>query len=131
MAAIYLDLSALRLPSMDPAVPDEQLTPGAAQAVGHLVDAGFEVVVLALDDEPMPPLGDGVTRAEMLPEHLGAGTWYLTGDPYPALGRPRGGTTVLVGPRPAAGKVPLPRFDLEARDLAAAAMEILTRDAMA
>ena len=40
MAAIYLDLSALRLPSLDPAVPDEQLAPGVIEAVGHLVEAG-------------------------------------------------------------------------------------------
>ena len=37
----------------------------------------------------------------------------------------------LVGPHRPEGKLPLPRFDLETRDLAATAMEILTRDAMA
>jgi hypothetical protein len=131
MTAIYVDLSALRLPSLDPAVPEEQLAPGTVEAVGHLVDAGFEVIVVAADEIPMPSLGDRVTRADMLPEHLDAGAWFLTGEPYPALGRPRGGLTMLVGPRPPAGKVPLPRFDLEARDLPAAAMEILTHDAMA
>jgi hypothetical protein len=131
MTAIYLDLSALRLPSLDPAVPEEQLAPGVAEAVGHLLEAGFAVVIVAPEDAPMPSLGEGVTRADMLPEHLDAGSWFLTGEPYPALGRPRGGLTMLVGPRPPAGKVPLPRFDLEARDLPAAAMEILTHEAMA
>lgn len=131
MTAIYLDLSALRLPSLDPAVPDEQLAPGAVEAVGHLVEAGFEVVVVAPEDAPMPPLGDQVTRAEVLPEHLDSGAWFLTGEPYLSAGRPRGGLTMLVGPRPPVGKVPLPRFDMEARDLGAAAMEILTHEAMA
>ena len=79
----------------------------------------------------MPPLGDQVTRADVLPEHLDAGAWFLTGEPYLSAGRPRGGRTMLVGPRPPVGKVPLPRFDMEARDLSAAAMEILTHDAMA
>lgn len=123
MTAIYLDLSALRLPSLDPAVPDEQLAPRVFDAVRHLVEAGHEVIVVAPDDAPMPPIGDDVTRVDALPDHLDAGAWFLTGEPHPSLGRPRGGQTMLVGPRPPVGKVPLPRFDLEARDLAAAAKD--------
>jgi hypothetical protein len=129
--AIYLDMSALPLPSLDPAVPDEQLAPGAVEAVGHLVEAGFDVMVLAPDESAVPVLGAGVGRATGLPERLDANAWYLTGEPHPAMGRPRGGMTVLVGPRPPVGRIPLPRFDVEARDLPAAALEILTRDAMA
>lgn len=131
MSAIYVDPSALLLPTADPSTPDEHLEPGAPDAVRHLVEAGFDVVLLARDDHPVPRLPDGVRRASSLPAHLDPGTWYLTGEPYPAFGRPRGGMTVLVGPRRPEGKVPLPRFDLTARDMASAAMEILTRDAMA
>ena len=130
MTAIYLDLSALRLPSPDPAVPDDQLVPRALEAVAYLVDAGFDVVVIGPDDASVPGLGEGVRRETEPPEHLEPGAWYLTGEAHPAVRLPRGGATVLVGPRPPAGKVPLPRFDLEARDMAAAAMEILSRDAM-
>ena len=72
-----------------------------------------------------------MTHEATLPEHLEGDAWYLTGESNPPFGRPRGGTTVLVGPRRPVGKVPLPRFDLETRDMASAAMEILTREAMA
>lgn len=130
MTAIYLDLSALRLASPDSAVPDEQLAPRALEAVAHLVDAGFDIVVIGPVDALVPGLGEGVHREAELPEHLEPGAWFLTGEAYPAISLPRGGATVLVGPRPPAGKVPLPRFDLEARDMVAAAMEILSRDAM-
>ena len=130
MTAIYLDLSALRLPSPDPAVPDEQLAPGSLEAVAHMVDAGFEVVVVGPDDALVPGLGEDVGRETEPPEHLEPGAWYLTGEAHPSVSLPRGGATVLVGPRPPVGKVPLPRFDLEARDMPAAAMEILSRAAM-
>ena len=130
MSLVYLDPSALMLPPADPAVDDDFVAPGAHDAVGHLVEAGFEVVLLG-DDAATDELPSGVRVAAELPEHLDADAWYLTGEPYPAFGRPRGGTTVLVGPRRPQGKVPLPRFDLETRDMASAAMEILTRDAMA
>jgi hypothetical protein len=99
--------------------------------VAHLVEAGFEVVLLGTVTEGLRELPADLKHADSLPEHLDADGWYLTGEPYPAFGRPRGGTTVLVGPRRPAGNFPLPRFDMETRDMASAAMEILTRQAMA
>ena len=130
MSLVYVDPSALMLPPGDPAAVDEQVAPGAHDAVEHLVEAGFEVVLLG-DGTAAGDLPSGVRRARELPEHLDPDTWYLTGEPHAPFGRPRGGTTVLVGPRRPQGKVPLPRFDLETRDMASAAMEILTRAAMA
>ena len=104
----------------------------SSDAVAHLVEAGFEVVLLdAASAAPLRQLPGEVRHATALPEHLEPDAWYLTGEPYPSFGRPRGGTTVLVGPRRPVGKLPLPRFDLETRDMASAAMEILTRQAMA
>jgi hypothetical protein len=131
VTAVYVDSSALLLPSAQPGTPDEALAPGAADAVQLLVEAGFDVVVLAADEAVVPPLAAPIRRTDTLPENLDAGTWYLTAEPHPVFGRPRGGMTMLVGPRRPDGKVPLPRFDLTARDIASAAMEILTRDAMA
>jgi hypothetical protein len=131
VTAIYVDPSALLLSPGASGGADEHVEPGGADAVRHLVEAGFEVVLLAPDGESVPDLSSEVRRASKLPEHLDQDAWYLTGEPHPTFGRPRGGTTVLVGPRRPAGKLPLPRFDMEARDMASAAMEILTRDAMA
>jgi hypothetical protein len=132
VTCVYLDPTALVLPAAEGLESgDEHVAPGVGEAVGHLVEAGFEVIILGeAGPDAWPDLPAGVSHATELPEHLDAEAWYLTGEPYPSFGRPRGGTTVLVGPRRPAGKVPLPRFDLETRDLAAAAMEILTRQAM-
>jgi hypothetical protein len=131
VSLVYLDPSALLLAPADPAAADDHVAPGAHDAVEHLVEAGFEVVLLGDHGTTPAALPDGVRREPELPAHLDPDTWYLTGEPYPSFGRPRGGITVLVGPRRPQGKVPLPRFDLETRDLTSAAMEILTRDAMA
>jgi hypothetical protein len=131
---VYLDPSALVLPGFSNDVPDDHVAPGAGDAVAHLVDAGFDVVMLVGDADQRGPLLElpaKVRRVATMPEHLDADEWFLTGEPFPESGRPRGGTTVLVGPRRPVGKVPLPRFDVETRDLASAAMEILTRQAMA
>ncbi len=132
MTRVYLDPSALLLASAGPGSGDDRVAPGIGEAVAHLVDAGFEVVVLAPSSgNALGELPPAVRHEPSLPEHLDADAWFVTGDPYPSFGRPRGGTTVLVGPRRPSGKLPLPRFDLESRDMASAAMEILTRQAMA
>ena len=131
MTRIYLDPSALILASAGPESGGDHVAPGAVEAVARLVDAGFEVFVLGpASDQALGELAASVGREATLPDHLDGDAWYLTGEQHPAFGRPRGGTTVLVGPRRSAGNVPLPRFDLEARDIASAAMEILTRQAM-
>ena len=96
MTAIYVDPSALLLPTAEPGTPDEQVEPGGAEAVRHLLDAGYEVVLLAPEGDPVPGLPGDVRRASELPEHLDPDCWYLTGEPHPSFGRPRGGTTVLV-----------------------------------
>ena len=131
MTRVYLDPTALLLASGGPDQGDSHVAPGAAEAVRHLVDAGYEVVVLGPASPALAELGASVRHEDTLPEHLDVDAWYLTADSNPSFGRPRGGTTMLVGPRRPVGKVPLPRFDMQARDMASAAMEILTREAMA
>ena len=131
MTRIYLDPTAIVL-SSGGSEGTERVAPGTTDAVVNLVEAGFDVVLLGdASAGPWNELPSAVGRADELPEHLDPDAWYLTGEPYPAFGRPRGGTTVLVGPRRPVGKLPLPRFDLQARDLPSAAIEILTRQAMA
>ena len=130
MTRVYLDPTALTLPSAGADQSADHVAPGAAEAVTRLIDAGFEVVVLGPTSAGPRGLAAAVIREAALPEHLDDDAWFLTGDSYPLFGRPKGGTTVLVGPRRPVGKVPLPRFDLETRDMGSAAMEILTRQAM-
>lgn len=131
MTTIYVDPAAMLLTAADDDTPEDIVAPGSYDAISNLVEAGYDVVLLGPAGAASQDLPEAVRRADELPEHLDGDAWYLTGDPHPPFGRPRGGTTVLIGPRRPVGKVPQPRFDLETRDLSAAAMEILTRDAMA
>lgn len=119
---VYLDPSALALPAGGAG----RLAPGAGDALSQLAEAGFAVVLVG----SAPPAPIAGLREAPLPAQLEPADWFLTGDTRALAARPRGGTTMLVGPRPPVGKLPLPRFDMEARDLHAAAIEILARSAM-
>ena len=94
-------------------IVDEELltTPGAAAALDRLRRAGHTVVDRP-DALPAPP------------------AWHLTASPEACIERSAGVTTILVGPRRRPERGPARRCDLEARDVAAAALEILTREAM-
>ena len=108
-------------------IVDDELraTPGAAAALERLERAGHEVVdrrdapAGSLDVPAAPPGGDRRRRA-----------WHLTASPEGCVDREAGVTTILVGPRRPAGRGPTRRCDLEARDLGAAVLEILAREAM-
>jgi len=132
LARIYVDSSAIALPAPgNPSDPEPIAAPGAAEAIRHLAESDCEVVLLA--DRPLPRLGelpDGVSVTPTMPTPAGPDAWFVTSDPEGPWGRPRGTRTVLVGPRRAPGPLPLPRFDVEARDLSSAVIEILTRQAM-
>ncbi len=132
---VYVHTSALVLAASDagPGRPAtaRPLNPGAAEALGRLAAAGFDIAIVGEQAAPLPDELASIHRAAELPDPLETGSWFLTGEPNPASRLPRGGTTVLVGPRPPDGRIPLPRFDMTARDIASAAMEVLLRDAMA
>jgi hypothetical protein len=102
----------------------------AVEALEHLADS-YELVVLGdpprgvLDAFEVP-----VTGAHDLPTEPAPGSWLITDDPTSCMDRPPGLQTILVGPRRAASNRPAPRCDVEARDLNAAVVEILTRQAM-
>ena len=104
--------------------------PGAATALGHLADS-YELVVLR-DPEPgvLQALDLPVRGASGLPTEAAHGSWLITDDPYSCVDRPPGLQTILVGPRRPPSTRPEPRCDVEARDLNAAVVEILTRQAM-
>jgi len=112
--------------SDDAAVP----LPGAAEALSHLADT-YELVMLGnpprrvLDALDVPVRG-----ASDVPSGPAHGSWLITDDPSSCLDRPPGLQTILVGPRRPMSNKPTPRCDVEARDLNAAVVEILTRQAM-
>jgi hypothetical protein len=134
VARIYLDTDALALaPTEGGARHGAPLTaPGALDALRHLRDGGHHLLLIghAVPDE----LDDEGLRLDLIPELPASagngGAWLVTGDPAACARRVPGLRTLLVGPRRARSHRPAARCDVEARDLGAAAIEILTREAM-
>jgi hypothetical protein len=128
---IYLDPAVMAQQtgserSLEAAVP----LPGAAEALSHLADS-YELVVLG--DPPrrvLDALDVPVRGARNVPTEPAHGSWLITDDPFSCMDRPPGLQTILVGPRRPPSSRPAPRCDVEARDLNAAVVEILTRQAM-
>ena len=116
------------------AADDRRLEPrpaflsGARAALERLADSHDVVIVSA---EPLPSGAADVPFATVahLPAEHPAGSWLLTADPAVCAGeRPAGLRSMLVGPRRLPDRRPTARCDEEARDLAAAVLEILVRD---
>jgi hypothetical protein len=104
--------------------------PEAVRALRYLAESGIRVIVVAVDggrpDAELQGVAAEVVRA--VPSRPRAPAWYLTSD----IDRCRGSSarlrTVLIGAPPPSGSVR--RCDAVARDVQAAAMEILAQVAM-
>jgi hypothetical protein len=135
---VYVDVAAAALGGGAPgsgsppdASPVATADPEAMRALHYLADAGVRVFVIRPDrlepPEELRAIATEVLRA--VPARPRAPAWYLTSD----ISRCRGSSawlrTVLIGGAPPNGSVR--RCDTVARDVQAAAMEILAADAMA
>jgi hypothetical protein len=115
MTTIYIDGSAAILPD-------------APSRLAHLIEAGHEVVLVAPSDHRAASALSWPRHVPSLPKDPPRGSWFVTAEPARCGDRQAGLSTLLVGPR---DDVPRPtRCDITARDLAAAVLEILARDAM-
>jgi hypothetical protein len=134
---VYIDVAAAALGGGLPGAgsPDEPARvaiadPEALRALRHLADAGVRVVIVRPDalEPPEDLRAVGADILPAVPDRPGAPAWYLTSD----ISRCRGSSarlrTVLIGGAPPNGSVR--RCDAVARDVQAAAMEILAADAM-
>jgi hypothetical protein len=125
VSSVYVDLAATLIDGDPLAVDDE-----AVRALQYLREGGLEIVVVSPDGIAHPEALREVVQGvvEDVPEHPEQPSWYLTRD----MDRCRGGSarlrTVLLGGAPPSGSVR--RCDGFARDLQAAAMEILAAEAM-
>ena len=131
MTEVYVDVAAASMEQgaeKGPAVPAAE--PEALRALRYLAESGIRVVVVAADDAhpgaELESIAAEVVRA--VPSRPRAPAWYLTSD----IDRCRGASarlrTVLIGAPPPSGSVR--RCDSVARDVQAAAMEILAQVAM-
>ena len=134
MTEVYVDVGAASIESAAP--HDEPNGPPAAdqeavRALRYLAEAGVRVIVVtAGGPQPSAELraaADAVIDA--LPERPNAPAFYLTSDISRCQGSSARLRTVLIGGTPPTGSIR--RCDAVARDVQAAAMEILATDAMA
>ena len=105
----------------------------ASDARGHianLIDAGQRLTFVGSAPDAVIAAFPDVARVEGLPAEPERGSWFVTAEPARCAERPAGVRTLLIGPRVGRPPIPGPRCDTEARDLAAAVLEILAYDAM-
>ena len=134
MTQVYVDVGAA---SPEGAAPDAGAADGSApvdphaiRALEHLVEAGITVfVVTAGGPVPAPELRAAVTDVVgAVPTPVIEHSWYLTSDIERCVGSSARLVTVFIGGTPPSGSIR--RCDKVARDVQAAAMEILASEAM-
>jgi hypothetical protein len=95
-----------------------------------LTDTEHELVLVSERDVELPDDFPQLSEVSAIDEALD-GSWFLTSDPELCGPRNAHVRTVLVGPGPGTHKATVHRCDISTRDLRAAVLEILTREAMA
>ena len=130
MTRIYLDAEALVVQGAVAGVAEPALDPAADRALQFLAEAGHQVVVVALERDAVPPVLRAVATEIVteVPTRPAARSWYLTTTVERCLGVSARLRTVLIGAAPPPGSVH--RCDAVARDVQAAALEILASEAM-
>ena len=131
MTEVYVDVGAASIDSAGQ--PEGGVTPAdpeAVRALRHLAEAGVQIFMISpTGEEPSAELRStalDVLRA--VPERPNAPAFYLTNDIERCQGSSARLRTVFIGGAPPGGSIR--RCDAVARDVQAAAMEILAADAM-
>jgi hypothetical protein len=117
MTTIYIDSSVSSMPD-------------AADHLIHLIDTDHTVILVGASPPAVAEKLSRAGRSDDLPPDADRGSWYVTADAAACADRQTGVRTLLVGPKAAPTNRPGPRCDAEARDLATAVLEILSRDVM-
>ena len=130
MTRIYFEPGVLvARPDADAGSPPS-IVAGAGEELATLTDTGHELVLVSGQHVDLPagfPDVQAVENADDAPD----GSWFLTTDPELCGPRQARLRTVLVGPGPSGHRASVHRCDISTRDLRAAVLEILTREAMA
>lgn len=128
MSRVYLEPGVIEAragagPTAQPSVASD-----AAEALRTLAETGHELVLVTGRPVPLP---DGFPEMrDMVAPAAARDAWYLTTDPEHCGARLAGVRSILVGPGPATRRAAIHRCDIQTRDLRAAVLEILAREAM-
>jgi hypothetical protein len=129
---VYFDPSVLFVQSgtgrIDPS--SGSVSSDAAEALGNLAETGHELILLTNAPVALPDGFPNIRQSSRI-DPAPATSWYLTADPESCGNRRPGLRTMLVGPGPATRRAAIQRCDIQTRDLHAATIEILAREAMA
>ena len=132
MTRIYVEPSALLLSGGRPSdtTASGPLQSGAGAALHELTDAGHDVFVVGTIGTVSKALRDIAPAVGLVPDELPDPAWLLTSHAADCAHRRARLQTILVGPPPHPVGGHVLRCDIDARDLWAAVMEILAREAM-
>jgi hypothetical protein len=139
MTHVYLEPTAILLagglPAGAPLGAGSHPARGVTDAIDNLREAGHDVFLFrepASSDQQLSEIAasTGLQIAGIPEQPPGLGGWLITADPRHCERRLVGVRTILVGPRRPPGPRPTAHCDVQARDLGAAAIEVLTREAM-
>ena len=130
MTEVYIDVAAASMEQGSENSSAAAAEPEAVRALRYLADAGIRVVLVAPDDvRPSAELADVAAEVvAAVPPRPRGPSWYLTSDIARCHGASAMLRTVLIGAAQPSGSVR--RCDAVARDVQAAAMEILAAVAM-
>lgn len=130
MTQVYVDVGAASMEAAAPVGGPPPVDPETIRALRHLADAGVDVfIVTAGGPEPAPELRAAVRAVlDGVPIRPDEQAWYLTSSIDRCQGSSARLRTVFIGGVPPTGSVR--RCDAVARDVQAAAMEILATEAM-
>jgi hypothetical protein len=126
-ATVYLDPDVLLSQPGGP-VDEAGVASGVRAALETLAETGHDLVVVTDRSVSLPPDFPEVATAAR-PATTGRG-WFLTTDPERCGPRRAGMQSILVGPGPAGRRAEIHRCDIRTRDIHAAVIEILAREAM-
>ena len=129
MTEVYVDVAAASMEQGGAGAAVRPAEPEAVRALRYLADSGIRVVIVAAGIRPDAELEAVAAEVvDAVPARPRGPAWYITSD----IARCRGASarlrTVLIGAAPPSGSVR--RCDAVARDVQAAAMEILAAVAM-
>jgi hypothetical protein len=127
---VYLDPAVLFVRTGPGQFVPSGVSSDAAEALANLAETGHELILLTNAPVTLPDGFPQLRQASRI-DPAPATSWYLTTDPESCGHRRAGLHTMLVGPAPATRHATIQRCDIHTRDLHAAAIEILAREAMA
>jgi hypothetical protein len=127
---VYVDVTAASIDSGGEGGRGRVAEPEAVRALRYLADSGIRVVIVAAGGARPDAELEGVAAEVVaaVPSRLRGQAWYLTSEIERCQGSSAHLRTVLIGAAPPSGSVR--RCDAVARDVQAAAMEILAAVAM-